>query len=170
MRTLPHLPIAALVVTAGVIVFACGGTGASPVASPAPAATAAPAPASDNPGLVELQNATGNDVAIEIVDESGSLLAAASGTPGDGATVEPYTVAVANEDPTTIRLTWVGGPCDARDQLMIDATGRRFLVVQPECAGDAVANDRVLLLTFADAIDAADVAATLQDGLDTATE
>jgi hypothetical protein len=170
MRTLPHLPIAALIVTAGVVVFACGGSGASPAASPAPATTAAPAPASANPGFVELDNATGNDVAIEIVDESGSLIAATSGTPGDGASVEPYTVAVTNEDPTTLRLTWVDGPCDALDQLMIDATGRRFLVVQPECAGDSVAYDRVLLMTFAESIDAADVAATLQDGLDTATE
>jgi hypothetical protein len=170
MRTLPHFPIAALVVTAGVIVFACGGSGASPAASPARATTVAPASPSANPGLVELDNATGNDVAIEIVDESGNLLAATSGTPGDGATVEPYTVSVTNEDPTTLRLTWVGGPCDARDQLMIDATGHRFLVVQPECSGDAVAYDRVLLMTFAESIDAADVAATLQDGLDTATD
>jgi hypothetical protein len=47
------------------------------------------------------------------------------------------------------------------------ASRRRFLLVQPECAGDAVAGDRILLVHFSDAIAAADVQATLQDGLDT---
>jgi hypothetical protein len=72
-----------------------------------------------------------------------------------------------NVDATTLRLTWTGGPCDVADTLAIDSTGRTFLLVEPECPGDAVAFDRVLLLHLSSPIDAAEVHAVLQDGLDT---
>jgi len=160
-----------VVASAAVAVGACSGsaaTSAPATPAPTPAPTqATPSDPATAPNLVALANATGNDVAIEIVDESGTLREAASGTPGDGATVEPYTVTVGNDDATTLRLTWVGGACDAEDLLAIDASGTRFLLVQPECPGDSVVFDRVLVLGFAEPIDAGDVEATLQDGLDT---
>ncbi len=166
-----------LILTAAALAAgACAAPSATSAPSTAAPSTAAPStpplqatpasPATSTPP-VALANATGNDVAIEIVDESGTLRSATSGTPGDGASVKPYTVTVGNDDPTTLRLTWVGGPCDAQDLLAIDATGRRFLLVQPECPGDAVVFDRVLVLGFAEPIDADDVEAILQDGLDT---
>jgi hypothetical protein len=117
--------------------------------------------------LVELEVATTNAVSVEVVDESGLLLGATSGHPGDGASAEPYVVTVTNDSPTILRLAWVGGPCDGRLTLSIDATGRRFRLVQPECAGDAVVHDRVLLARFARQIAAGDVEAILQDGIDT---
>jgi hypothetical protein len=76
-------------------------------------------------------------------------------------------VEVANADPNTLELTWSGGPCDARDLLTIDVSGRQFVLVQPECRGDAVAFDRVLIVTFAGPVDASEISAILQDGLDT---
>jgi len=170
IRRVPATTI--LAVAMGVVaVGACSGSAATsapatphPTSAPTNAAPSDPATARN---VVTLATATDNDVTIEIVDESGTLREAASGTPGDGASVEPYTVTVANVDATTLRLTWVGGPCDALDQLAIDATGQRFLLVQPECPGDAVAFDRVLVLRFAEPIQAGDVEAILQDGLDT---
>ena len=115
---------------------------------------------------VALTVTTQNAVTIDVTDDSSSLVGATSGLPGDGATVEPYTLAIANASPTTLRLTWVGGPCDSANQLSIDASRRQFVLVQPECPGDAIATDRVLDLEFATPIEASDLQAFLQDGLD----
>jgi hypothetical protein len=116
---------------------------------------------------VELVHATANTVTVDVQDASAALVRASSGTPGDGASVEPYKLLVSNDNPTTLRLTWVGGPCDSANTLTIDATGRQFLLVQPECSGDSIVNDRILILEFSRPITAADVQASLQDGLDT---
>jgi hypothetical protein len=140
-------------------------TSATPVATPAPTATPTRAPLGS--AHVALNVATANAVTIDVSDASGSLLGAASGTPGDGASVEPYRLVVTNRTPTTLRLTWVGGPCDSANSLSIDAGRRRLLLVQPECPGDAIATDRILELEFSSAIDAAGIEAFLQDGLDT---
>jgi hypothetical protein len=173
-------PIA--LILAGGLMVACT---SSPAATVAPAtvapstvapATNAPAPASPTAGAtvqpgsaihVVLAQATGKDVTIDVADASGTLLSATSGTPGDGASVEPYKLIVANDNPTTLRLTWVGGPCDSANTLSIDSTKHQFLIVQPECAGDTVVTDRVLVLTFSTPISADDIEPFLQDGLDT---
>jgi hypothetical protein len=158
------------------LVAACGGSAISPSTSVGP--TGSPDAGSSNAPTagqtsgtgstrVALATATGNVVTLDVNDASATVIEATSGTPGDGASVEPYTVSVSNDDPTTLRLTWVGGPCDAQDSLTIDVTARQFLLVQPECSGDAVAHDRILILRFSEPIDAADVQAILQDGTDT---
>lgn len=140
-------------------------TGPTPVADPStPAATPSGIPSDLH---VTLANATGNDVTVDIEDASGTVTGAETGMPGDGASIEPYTVDVTNVDPSTLRLAWVGGPCDTAGSLAIDAGRQRFLLVQPECGGDAVAFDRVLILRFSEPIDHADVVALLQDGTDT---
>jgi len=64
-------------------------------------------------------------------------------------------------------MTWTGGPCDSANKLVIDGPLRRTLLIQPECPGDAVASDRILLLTFSEPMAAPDVQAVIQDGLDT---
>jgi membrane protease YdiL (CAAX protease family) len=169
----------ALIVAAG-LMAACSSSPAATVApataAPTPAATVAPAPATPTPAAtvkpgsaihVVLAQATGKDVTIDVTDASGSLLTATSGTPGDGASVEPYKLVVSNDNPTTLRLTWVGGPCDSANTLSIDSTRHQFLLVQPECAGDSIATDRILVLTFDQPISATDIEAFLQDGLDT---
>ena len=163
---------AAVAFLGGVLAACAASQPATPIASSGPvSATAQPTPPAspDSAGTfhLDLVHATGEAVTIDVADASGTLVGAESGTPADGASVEPYTLLVANDDPTTLRLTWVGGPCDSANVLRIDPSRRQFLLVQPECAGDAVAGDRVLLLHFSDAITAADVQAILQDGLDT---
>ena len=144
--------------------------------APTPAPTAAPAatptvPAASATAIgsahVALNIATPNAVTIDVTDASATLTGAASGTPGDGASVEADTLVAANITPTTLRLTWVGGPCDSANKLLIDSGRHRLVVVQPECHGDAIATDRVLDLEFATPITASELETFLQDGLDT---
>jgi hypothetical protein len=168
MRTL----LTAAFVVIGLALAACA-TASVPAPSPSPlpleSAPGSGEPSGSRPSIVvALAQAPGNDVAIEVIDASGLLVDASSGSPGDGASVEPYTVAATNLDPTTVRLTWVDGPCDSRSTLTIDATASRILIVQPECSGDAVAYDRVLELWFSRAVDAERIEVSLQDGLDSA--
>jgi hypothetical protein len=137
--------------------------------SAAPAATTA---ASTTPGgavHVVLSVATPDAVTIDVTDASTTLVGATTGTPGDGATVDAYKLSVANVTETRLRLTWVGGPCDSANTLSIDAARHQFLLVQPECGGDAIATDRILELIFSSPIRATDVQGFLQDGLDTSS-
>lgn len=117
-------------------------------------------------GLVELANATDDLVTITISDASGTLVRATSGSPGDGASVPPRELVVMNQTPTSLRLTWAGGPCHAADSLTIDETGRRFVLEQPGCAGDSIVHDRVLILEFSEPIEAADVQGSLHESVD----
>jgi len=92
----------------------------SPSASgPAPS-TPEPTPAS-SPGATyhgELQTANGRPVSVAVTDESGRLAGATSGVPGDGASVAMGVVELANDDPSTLRLTWAGPPC-ANDLVVV---------------------------------------------------
>lgn len=139
----------------------------APTAAPTAAPTTAPTAAPIGSAQVALAVATTNAVTIDVTDSSGTLLAATSGGPADGASVEAYKLVVTNVSPTTLRLTWVGGPCDSANSLSIDATRHQLLLVQPECPGDAIATDRILDLAFSTPVKASDVEAFLQDGLDT---
>ena len=170
-------PAAAALLTLTALLTACTNydprnepTVAPSTSAPTQAATQAPAATPAGPigsAHVVLAVATPNRVTIDVTDKSGTLTAATSGTPGDGATVEAYKLVVTNLSPTSLRLTWLGGPCDATNTLAVDAASRRLLLVQKECPGDAAATDRILDLEFATPIKAADVEAFLQDGLDT---
>jgi hypothetical protein len=153
------------------LVAACGGQSTAPSTdAPAPSITQAVATPDTTPAgatRVNLVVRTGTDVTVTIEDASGLLVDATSGTPGDGASVEPFRVQVTNETASTLRLTWSGGPCDLADRLAIDGTGRALRLVEPECPGDAIAFDRVLLLHLSGPVPAGEVHAVLQDGLDT---
>ena len=137
---------------------------AAPAATPTVPAASATAIGSAHVALII---ATPNAVTIDVTDASATLTGAASGTPGDGASVEADKLVAANITPTTLRLTWVGGPCDSANKLLIDSGRHRLVVVQPECHGDAIATDRVLDLEFATPITASELETFLQDGLDT---
>jgi uncharacterized protein len=157
----------AILVAAGLMAACTASPAAVTVApatvAPTPATTARPSSATH----VVLAQSTARNVTIDVADGSGTLLTATSGTPGDGASVEPYKLIVSNDNPTTLRLTWVGGPCDSANSLSIDTTRRQFLLVQPECSGDSIVTDRILVLTFSQPIAATEIQAFLQDGLDT---
>ena len=123
------------------------------------------------PITVDLANATGAKVYVDIADHTGLLVDAASGTPGDGASVEGYTLAATNVDATTLRLTWIDFPIDNGLSLYIDRINGhlRLLLIQPEPSGttDAIGFDRKLVLTFSQPVSAGSVETFLQGGLDT---
>jgi hypothetical protein len=163
---------------AALVLAACSSAVAadpSPSVKPTPVATPIPAPSDGGgdamPLTVDLESVTGADVEVDIVDRTGGLLSADSGSPVDGASVEPYTIQVENLDDRTLRLTWVDYPIDNKLALFIDETsdGLRFVLVQPEPTGptDSISVDRILELTFDSPVSADDVEAFLQDGLDT---
>ena len=137
-----------------------------PTVAPAGAAPSAAPAGPIGSAHVVLAVATPNRVTIGVSDASRTMTAATSGVPGDGATVEAYKLNVTNLTPKSLRLTWLGGPCDATNTLAVDATRGRLLLVQKECPGDAVATDRILDLEFSTPVKAADLEAFLQDGLD----
>lgn len=157
-----------------------------PPASPAPTTPAPTTPTPDPtpepeptdggsdamPITVDLETVNGADVVIDIVDRTGDVVDAHSGTPGDGASVPPYEVRVEHIDPQTLRLTWVEYPHANRLGMWIEEVDGvlRSLIVQPEPTGptDSIALDRVLEVTFDHVIDEVEVQAVLQDGLDTA--
>jgi hypothetical protein len=154
----------------------------TPSSTPAPViATPAPTPdpsvdPSDGgqdaiPMNLDLETFDGHAVSLDIVDRTGSITSATSGRPGDGASVEAYTVEVVNVDDRTIRLTWIDYPIDNRVALFVDQVDGRvqLLLVQPEPSGatDSIGFDRQVDLTFDHAVDASTVRAILQDGLDT---
>lgn len=148
-----------------------------PTEVPTAEPSSAPSTPSDDGGdamplKVDLDNATGADVYVDIVDRTGILVGATSGQPGDGASVEPYRLQVTNIDDRTLRLTWVDYPIDNALALYVDKVdaGYRLLLIQPEPTGptDSIAFDRELVLTFSEPVSADSVEAFLQDGLDTA--
>ena len=165
----PSAPTQALDVTPGPV--------ETPAATPDPTDTPAAMPDPEGEGSdampikVDLANATGADVYVDIADTTGLLVDARSGTPGDGMSVDSYKLHVENLDATTLRLTWVDFPIDNALALYIDETDGaiRLVLVQPAPTGptDAMGFDRELILSFAEPISADDVETFLQEGLDT---
>lgn len=125
------------------------------------------------PIRVDLQVVDGHhEVYVDVVDRSGLLVDAETGTPADGASVDYEAVEVENLDAKTLRLTWTDYPIDNALALFIDETegGLQLILVRPDPTGvtDSVGMDRELVLTFASPVSADDVTASVQDGLDTA--
>jgi len=131
----------------------------SPSASPPPSVTPTPKPTRDPnapPIKVRLTASNGSTYDLDIVDYSQLIKAAEGGVAGDGASVEWGTVKVEQLDSTTLRLTWVNTPGSGRGWMTLDEAGRRIVIVQPEFEGDSIAFDRVLVLEFAEAVEADD--------------
>jgi len=143
----------------------------APTPKPVPTPEAIDAGSDAMPIRVVLANATGADIYVDIVDHTGLLTGARSGTPGDGVSVADHTIDVENLDPQTLKLTWMDFPIDNALALYVDRfDGKvRLVLVQPAPTGDtdAIAFDRELVLTFSEPISASQVETFLQDGLDT---
>ena len=147
----------------------------APTETPTEAPTEAPTDGGNDGGndampiKVDLENAPGNDVYVDVVDYGETLVDAVSGTPGDGMSVAPYTLEVVNIDERTLRLTWVDYAIDSALTLYIYGEADRLVLIQPEPgqAVDATATDRELILTFDRAVSADSIEAFLQDGMDT---
>jgi hypothetical protein len=141
----------------------------TPTPEPTPASTEAPSPSVPADGIrfdVPLTIATSHTVTAHVVDWTGGLTAATSGTPGDGASVPFDEVVLANDGPSTLVVTWAAGPCDSTPSVVLDGT--TLTVVQVPCEGDAIAFDRIVRLDFATPIDAASLTGVLQPEGDTA--
>ena len=134
----------------------------------APSASAAP---SDEPAptpiRVTLETAAGGPTHIDIVDWTGTLSGATSGTPGDGASVAPGTLELANDIETSLRLTWSAAPCATGDTLVLEPGLTRITLLSPPCDGDALPLDRVLVLHFSGPVAADGIDAVVQTALDT---
>ncbi len=135
---------------------------ASPSASPTPfASPTGPASAGI---LVELVVAAGQPQTVDVVDESGKLLEATSGSPtGDGQSFPFDDVDVKNIDATTLQLGWAGFPCRTDHDLLVGTDPLVMTLVRPPCEGvtDSIGVDRILTLRFSEPIVAADVDITL---------
>ena len=113
-QIIPIVAIAAGIALAAVVALAAFGgpgrgsedaAGAPPVSSPSPstptaspAATPVPTEVGSDaaPIRVDLANATGADIYVDVADQTGLLVGARSGTPGDGMSIEPYTLVAEN--------------------------------------------------------------------------
>jgi hypothetical protein len=101
---------------------------------------------------VDLIEDAGNDATVDVVDESGRLVSAVAAA---GAT-EQVTgdLRATNVSDTSVRLDWVGSPCDTIHRLTIDPTLSRLTIDRPKCPGDAIGVWRALVLTFDGPVDA----------------
>jgi hypothetical protein len=143
-----------------------------PIAPPTKAPSDVPSqPPADGVFEVDLESVTGDDVSLTVDDETGAVVSAESGTPGDGMSVRWFDVKVENIDAETLRIVWVGFPGDEQVHLgvsRVDGKIRlRFLQDGPPPNSDALGQDRVLELTFAVPVRAEDVLPSIQGSLDT---
>ena len=198
-QIIPLAAVAAGVALAAVVAFAAtaggrgdgngrGGVGAPPATAgpsatpvptqdptPVPTPVVTPAPTDDGsdamPIRVDIETVAGGDVYVDIVDHTGLLVDAKSGTPAEGQSVGQYELEVENLDATTLKLSWVDYPIENALGLYIDEHegAIRFLLVQPAPTGptDTIALDRELILSFSQPIPADQVESFLQEGLDT---
>lgn len=140
---------------------------ATPSADPSVAPPSEPAPGEPSRFDVPLTIATDHSVAVKVIDWTGLVTSATSGVPGDGASVPFDAVEVANDGPSTLVVTWVGGPCDRTSTLVFDADRSTITVVQEPCQGDSIGFDRIVRLEVDEPVDAGSITGVLQAGGDT---
>jgi hypothetical protein len=114
------------------------------------------------PVHVDLIEEAGNDATIDVVDESGQLVSAvaAAGATEQGSSDFDAT----NVAETSIRLDWIGSPCDTIHRLTIDPTLTTLTIDRPLCQGDAMPLSRALVLTFRTPVDATDLHTSIFSG------
>ena len=174
LPTVGVLVIAGLLASLGGGVLG-GGTPASPLPSqsPTPNAPTTPQPTVDPstppavPSVVQLDDGLGHDVSV-VIDDSGDVLSGAvTGHPAVGMSVRWSDIKAEQVDARTIRLTWAGYPRDETVRMDVSRAGDRRVIriaqTQPYPNTDAMGQDRVLLLTFPEAVDAADLDVTVRD-------
>ena len=123
----------------------------------------------DVPNVIDLETADGANVTVDLSEVVHLLDGAESGHPGEGMSVEPYTLKIENLDERTLKLTWVDFGIDNELTLYRFQDGKVLVMVQPEPDGDvdAIGFDRELILTFKEPVSAGDIEGFLQGGLDT---
>ena len=171
--------VAIVAFVAAVVVSRPGGV-ASPVATPTaqppavPSAAPSVAPsvvpsAAPNDGSldVDLVSASGHDVTLKIHDETGNVVKAVSGTPGDGMSIRWHDADVQNVDARTIAIKFAGFPRDEVLDLGIGAKNGQYLLTFVQAAPyphtDAMGEDRIVVLTFDAPVSANDVVVSILD-------
>jgi hypothetical protein len=140
---------------------------------PGPDRPIAPEPndgdADEVPTVIDLETADGHDVSVDLSEIVHLLAGAESGHPGEGMSVEPYTLQIENLDERTLKLTWIDFGIDNELTLYRFQDGKVLVMVQPEPSGDvdAIGFDRELILTFTEPVSAGDIEGFVQGGLDT---
>ena len=141
-------------------------------AQPSPADSAAPEATDDaeptpKPIVVDLATTAGQPTHIEVIDWTGMLSGATSGSPGEGASIEPGTLQLRNDLDTSLRITWSAAPCATADRLYLEPGLARITLLSPPCEGDAIPLDRVLVLYFSQPVDSDAIEAVVQTSVDT---
>ena len=161
--------VAVVGLVAAVLVSRPGGATGTPAPSPTNRPSSAPSAAPSAPTSapvsgdikVDLENATNHDVSIQIHDETGDVVNARTGKPGDGMSIRWHKAIVKNVDARTISVTWAGLPQDELADLGINSAGGKYelVLVQagPYPQTDAMGEDRILILTFDAPVSADDV-------------
>jgi hypothetical protein len=149
-----------------------------PTAEPSTAPDPSPDPTADPsdggqdamPIKVQLRNVSGKNVYVDVVDYTGDIADAVSGTPAEGMSVDNDTIEVETVGPRSLKLTWIDFGIDNALTLYVYRSdgGYRLVLIQPKPTGpaDAMGYDRELILTFAHPVSTGQVVADLQDGLD----
>jgi len=190
LRVMPMVAALGLLLVAALAVATVGGVFdrqpvvvppvSTPSTSPSPSSTSQASPSPSTPSAspsapspspvvrsVDLKAYDGRTLAtMQIVDESGTLVDARSGQPAEGGSASsPDKADVVNDpdDPTTIVLTWTGLFDDDDRRLTIASDGRTMTIDVVPGTGDLLPVDRVLILTFAGPVPAAEVTATIVD-------
>jgi hypothetical protein len=135
-------------------------------ASPAPSASASPTTSEPPAPFAHVDLASsccpGNPPSVDVVDLSGLVVLASSALPLESDSADG--IVVKNDKANSLRLTWLGSPCDTVHRLTVDATATHIVLERPRCFGDATARYLSLTVTFSRSIVATDVAASIIEG------
>jgi hypothetical protein len=132
-----------------------------PSTAPSPLVPSTPLPDGADGIVIPLDVFLPHDVSLAISDREGLIEQAASGQAGDGMSVAWGEAIVENVGPRTLEVTWTGIPRDELVTLVARSDGDRVLLrfgqEAPPANSDAMGADRVVVLTFAEPIDAGHV-------------
>jgi hypothetical protein len=131
-------------------------------AVPSGSPTSSSSPSSARQFSVDLKTTAGEPATAEIVDRSGRVVAATSGAPLDSDSLDGITVR--NDKADSLRITWLGSPCDTVHRLTVDATASTIVLERPHCFGDAMPRFLSVTLKFSGSVVAGDVAASIVEG------
>ena len=149
----------------------------SPVSTPVPtkappsSAPSTPSPApTQTPSVVtkvRLDIPDDHEVIAAVQDPDGIVEAVRSGRAAEGMSVRWHGVKTENLDDRTIRFTWVGLPQDEQVDIAITKEGRevsaRIVQAGLYANTDTLGADRMLVVTFASPVHAADIATEVLD-------
>jgi len=156
----PNLLIFAAALIALVAIAGCslGVVAAGASGSPATPAPSTPLPGGVDGIVIPLDVFQPHDVQLAISDREGLIAQVSSGQAADGMSTGWAQAIVRNAGPRTIEVVWTGIPRDELVTLVARTDGDRVLLrfgqEAPPENSDLMGADRIVVLTFAEPIDA----------------